>query len=110
MAKKKLKKPKKTLGKSHLKFEISSGMELPDVIDWQEQEVMDSLSSYFKQKINEGVRYVSMAEILKLFGHKPEPHHRQQIFEIADISDSYDDALGITHNGIYYPMANHSYH
>jgi len=39
------KKPKKKIGKSHLQFEISSGMDLPKVIDWQEQEVMDALAT-----------------------------------------------------------------
>jgi hypothetical protein len=110
MANKKIKKPKKKIGKSHLQFEIDSGMKLPDVIDWQEQEVMDSLSTYFKEKIKKGVRYVSMAEILELFGHEPEYHHKRQYFEIADISDDYEDRLGMNHNGIYYPMANYSYH
>ena len=38
MAKKKTKKPKKKVGKSHLQFEIGSNMKLPEVIDWQEQE------------------------------------------------------------------------
>ncbi len=110
MAKKKLKKPKKKVGKSHLQFEISSDMKLPEVIDWQEQEVMDALSTYFKQKIKEGVRYVRMSEILELFGHEPEPHHKHQVFEIADISDDYEGRLGMTHNGKYYPMATYSYH
>lgn len=110
MAKKKIKKPKKKVGKSHLQFEISSGMELPKVIDWQEQEVMDTLSAYFKKKLSEGVRYVNMADILKLFGHKPELHHHRQVFEIADISDDYEGSLGMTHEGVYYPMATYSYH
>jgi len=104
------KKTKKKIGKSHLQFEISSGMKLPEVIDWQEQEVMDTLSAYFKKKLSEGVRYISMADILKLFGHKPEPQHKRQVFEIADISDNYEDSLGMTHGGIYYPMATYSYH
>lgn len=104
------KKPKKKVGKSHLQFEITSGMDLPDVIDWQTDEVMDALASYFKQKVREGVRYVSMAEILKVFGHEPEAKHHQQVFEIADISDDYVDRLGMTHEGKYYPMANYSYH
>jgi len=104
------KKTKKKVGKSHLQFEIESEMKLPDVIDWQEQEVMDTLSSYFKQKIQQGVRYITMAEILKLFGHEPDYIHYKQTFEIADISDEYDDCLGITYNGKYYPMANYSYH
>ena len=34
-------------------------MDLPDVIDWQTDEVMDALACYFKQKVREGVRYVS---------------------------------------------------
>ena len=110
MAKKKIKKPKKKVGKAHLQFEISSGMNLPDVIDWKKQEVMDALSTYFKQKLSEGIRYVSMAEILKLFGHKPEPYHKQQVFEIADLGDDYESNLGMTHDGTYYPMANYSYH
>ena len=42
MAKKK--KTKKPTGKSNLQFEITSGMDLPEVIDWQEDEVMDALS------------------------------------------------------------------
>lgn len=104
------KKTKKKIGKSHLQFEISSGMKLPEVIDWQEQEVMDTLSAYFKKKLSEGVRYVSMADILKLFGHKPDLHHKRQVFEIADISDDYEDNLGMTHDGVYYPMATYSYH
>lgn len=108
MAKKK--KTKKPTGKSHLQFEITSGMDLPEVIDWQEDEVMDALSSYFKQRIRDGVRYVSMAEILKLFGHEPEPKHHQQIFEIADITDDYERQLGMTHEGVYYPMATYAYH
>ena len=108
MAKKK--KTKKPTGKSHLQFEITSGMDLPEVIDWQEDEVMDALSSYFKQRIRDGVRYVSMAEILKLFGHDPEPKHHEQIFEIADITDDYERQLGMTHEGVYYPMATYAYH
>ena len=51
---------------------LHPGMDLPDVIDWQTDEVMDALASYFKQKVREGVRYVSMAEILKVFGHEPK--------------------------------------
>ena len=114
MAKKK--KTKKPTGKSHLQFEITSGMDLPEVIDWQEDEVMDALSSYFKQRIRDGVRYVSMAEILKLFGHDPEPKHHQQIFEIADIGErddpnnDYESYYGITHNGTFYPMISDSVH
>ena len=110
MVKKKIKKPKKKVGKSHLQFEISSGMKLPDIIDWQEAEVMDALTTFFKQKISQGVYHVSMAEILRLFGHKPELHHHKQVFEIADISDNYEDKLGMTHEGKYYPMTNYSYH
>ena len=52
------KKPKKKIGKSHLQFEISSGMDLPKVIDWQEQEVMDALATYFKQKLSEAVKKI----------------------------------------------------
>lgn len=108
MAKKK--KTKKPTSKSHLQFEITSGMDLPEVIDWQEDEVMDALSSYFKQRIRDGVRYVSMAEILRLFGHDPEPKHHDQIFEIADISDDYERRLGMTYEGVYYPMATYALH
>jgi hypothetical protein len=104
------KKPKKKIGKSHLQFEISSGMDLPKVIDWQEQEVMDALATYFKQKLSEGQQYVTMAEILRLFGHEPDAEHHKQIFEIADISNDYENRLGMTHNGQYYPMINYSYH
>ena len=110
MAKKKINKPKKKVGKSHLQFEIGSNMKLPEVIDWQEQEVMDSLTTYFKQKIKQGVYHVSMAEILRLFGHEPELHHHKQVFEISDISDDYEEKLGMTHDGIYYPMLTYSYH
>ena len=108
MAKKKLKK-KKT-AKSQLRFEISSGMNLPEQINWQEEEVMDALSSFFKQKIKQGIHYVSMAEILKLFGHSPEPHHKHQVFEIADVSDKNSDHNGMRYKGKYYPMSNYTYH
>jgi hypothetical protein len=104
------KKPKKKIGKSHLQFEISSGMNLPEVIDWQEQEVMDALTTFFKQKLKQGIHYVSMSEILKLFGHEPEPHHKHQVFEIADISDEREGKLGMRYKGKYYPMASYSYH
>lgn len=104
------KKPKKKIGKSHLQFEISSGMNLPEVIDWQEQEVMDALATFFKSKLKQGIYHVSMAEILKLFGHKPELHHHKQVFEIADISDKHEEKLGMTHEGIYYPMSSYAYH
>ena len=85
MAKKKLKK-KKT-AKSQLRFEISSGMNLPEQINWQEEEVMDALSSFFKQKIKQGIHYVSMAEILRLFGHSPEPHHKHCLLYTSDAAD-----------------------
>jgi len=106
------KKPnKKKSNRQHYQFDIQSGMKLPDVINWQEQEVMDTLSAYFNRKMDEGIKYVTMAEILRLFGHTPDPQHERQIFELADINEEpNNEHTGFVHQGIYYPMASYSYH
>ena len=117
MAKKKI-KPKMKKAKTRkqppeLRFEVTSGMALPEVIDWQEKKVMAKLAKYFKGKIKAGVRHISMAQILKLFGHLPQPYHYKQIFEIADVSNEprdYDAYYGISHKGIFYPMISDSVH
>ena len=106
------KKPnKKKSNRQHYQFDIQSGMKLPDVINWQEQEVMDTLSAYFSRKMDEGIKYVTMAEILRLFGHTPDPQHERQIFELADLNEEPNNEQSvIVHEGVYYPMANYSYH
>lgn len=111
--KSKVKKPKSKKKSPELRFEISSGMSLPDVINWQEEKVMAKLAKYFKSKLKQGVRHINMAQILELFGHKSEPYHHKQLFEIADVGEPWEDNnsyYGITHKGIFYPMASDSVH
>ena len=70
-------------------------------------------AKYFKSKLKQGVKHINMAQILELFGHTPEPHHYKQLFEIADVSEPWEDNnsyYGITHKGIFYPMISDSVH
>ena len=109
----KVKKSKSKKKSPELRFEISSGMSLPEAINWHEEKVMARLAKYFKSKLKQGVRHINMAQILELFGHAPEPHHYKQLFEIADVSEPWEDNnsyYGITHKGIFYPMASDSVH
>jgi hypothetical protein len=49
-----------------------------------------------------------MAEIVKQFGHTPEPHMYNQIFEIAESLSDPD--TGIMYKGNYYHPINNTIH
>ena len=81
--------------------------ELPDCISWQEEEVMYELAKFFRYKLSQGENEVSMAEIVELFGHIPEPHMFDQYFKIAERlgHPTFDRSTsGMTFKGKYYPL------
>ena len=94
--------------KFDVEFDMVSDLRLPEYISWQEEEVMYQLAKYFRKRISQGHNKVTMAEIVELFGHIPEPHMYNQIFKIAESINH--PASGITHKGKYYPAQNTTLH
>ncbi len=94
--------------KFEIEFDMVSDKKLPDYISWEEEEVMYELAKFFRKKISKGQYKVTMAEIVEKFGHIPEPHMYNQIFEIAE-SLKHPDS-GFTYKGKYYPANNHTIH
>jgi glutathionyl-hydroquinone reductase len=94
--------------KFEVEFDMVSDRKLPDYIAWEEEEVMYELAKFFRQKIDNGHYRVTMAEIVKQFGHTPEPHMYNQIFEIAESLSDPD--TGIMYKGNYYHPINNTIH
>tara|TARA_Y100000590_G_scaffold245436_1_gene275814 strand:- start:57 stop:359 length:303 start_codon:yes stop_codon:yes gene_type:complete len=94
--------------KFEVEFDMESESRLPEYISWEEEEVMYELAKFFRTKIKNGQYRVTMAEIVEKFGHIPEPHMYNQIFEIAESLNH--PASGITHKGKYYPLGNSTIH